>query len=70
MTGTPIGKEREYWISFDVENSGRSISGVRVKLCRAMERDMNAKFRINLCEDPLYEALCKYVASNPARNAK
>lgn len=67
MTGTPIGREREYWIQFDVEKQGRAISGTRIKLCRAMEKDMHASFAVNLCEDPMYHALCTYVKNNPPK---
>lgn len=68
MTGTPIGEEREYWIQFDVEKGGKVISGTRIKISRSMEKDMHAKFSINLCEDPLYGALCTYVAANPPKD--
>lgn len=68
MPGTPIGKEREYWIKFDIDQQGRSISGVRVKLARAMERDMNAQFRVDLCDDPLFPALVEYIIGNTRNN--
>lgn len=67
MTGIPIGKETEYWISFNIENNKKSISGVRVKICRALEKDMNASFKIDLCDHPLYPALVRYVEANPIK---
>ena len=67
---TPIGKVRTYCIQFDVEQSGKAISGTRVDLSRFMERDTNAEFNISLCADPLYPALCAYVKANPLEEAK
>lgn len=63
MTGVPIGKESEYWIKFDIEQ--KSLSGVRIKICRAMEKDRNAKFDVSLAAHPLYPALVEYVKANP-----
>ena len=70
MSRTPITKDREYWLKFDIEKKGQKvigISGVRVHIGRAMETDVNARFAITLCEDPLYPALVEYVKNNPMR---
>lgn len=65
MTGVPIGKEAEFWIKFDVEHNGKSLSGVRIKICRAMEKNMAAGFDVSLASHPLYPALVEYVKNNP-----
>lgn len=68
-----IGKEHEYWVKFDIERQGKAvtgISGVRIKVCRVLEKNIDAKFAINLCEDPLYPALCEYVKNNPLPPSK
>jgi len=67
MTGTTIGKARDYHMNFNIEQGGRSISGVKVTLSRFIEKDMNAKFNVNLMEDPLFPALLENVFAN-ARN--
>ncbi|CAB4157911.1 hypothetical protein UFOVP681_54 [uncultured Caudovirales phage] len=67
MTAITIGKKREYWVNFNVENGGKAISGIRVEISRAMEKDINSKFAINLCDDPLYPALHRYVMDNPPK---
>ena len=67
MTSIPIGKESEFWVKFDVEQQGRALSGVRIKICRAMEKDRNAKFNISLAAHPLYPALVEYVKNNPLK---
>ena len=64
MTGTPIGKPREYHMAFNIENGGKAISGVKVTLVRFLEKDMNAKFNINLMDDPLFPAVFQNIASN------
>lgn len=70
MSRTPITKDREYWLKFDIEKKGNKvigISGVRVHIGRAMETDTNAKFDVSLAADPLYPALVEYVKNNPLR---
>lgn len=67
MVATTIGKKREYWVNFNIEKNGRAISSVRIEISRAIEKDMNSKFAINLCEDPLYHALHQYCMANPPR---
>lgn len=68
MTGTPIGKPREYHMAFNIENGGKAITGVKVTLVRFIEKDMNAKFNINLMDDPLFPAVFQNIASNARHN--
>lgn len=58
---------REYSIKFDVENGGKALNVISVTLTRSIERDVNKTFRIDLCDDPLYPALCEYVKNNPLK---
>ncbi len=69
MTGTPIGKPREYHMAFNIENGGKAITGVKVTLARFIEKDMNARFNINIMEDPLFPAVFQNIMNNARHNA-
>lgn len=69
MTGIPIGKPREYHMSFNIENGGKAITGVKVTLCRFIEKDMNAKFSLDLVCDPVFPALLQNILANSRNNA-
>jgi hypothetical protein len=55
----------EYFIAFDTKEMKPNIIGWRVTLSKEVIRDMDKPLPINLCEDPLYPMLVRYVESNP-----
>lgn len=65
-----MSDQKSYYVKFDVEKGGELLNGVRVRIDRKMHRNADDKvFAINLCDDPLYPALHKYVLDNPPRDS-
>ena len=60
--------DRAYYIAFDTKEMPGLIVATRIQLGKEIVRDQKKTFSINLCEDPLYPALCAYVAANPPRS--
>jgi hypothetical protein len=58
---------RVYHISFETRDAPGTIKAVRVELGTDIVRDMKSEFRVDLSDDPLYPALCRYVAANPPK---
>lgn len=58
---------RQYYISFDTKEIPGAIKAVQVSLDNIIVVDQNKSFAINLCDDPLYPLLCRYVKANPPR---
>jgi hypothetical protein len=56
---------RDYYISFDTKEVPGMIKAVKVSLDTEIVSDMGKKFPINLVDDPLYLALCRYIRNNP-----
>ncbi len=57
----------EYFIEFFTESGGakpHTIDGIRIRIDMVNITDMNAKFRVDLCDHPLYPNLKKYVKKN------
>lgn len=56
---------REYYIAFDTKEIPNGLKATKVCLDSVLILDMEKKFNIALCNDPLYPALVKYVKANP-----
>lgn len=58
---------RDYYINFDTKEIPNGIKATKVSLDSVLVLDKNKSFRIDLCDDPLYPILVKYVKDNPVR---
>jgi hypothetical protein len=56
---------RDYYISFDTKEFPGMIKAVKVSMDTEIVADITKSFPINLVDDPLYLALCKYIRNNP-----
>lgn len=61
---------KEYFISFNTLDMPGRVLAVRVTLSHEVIKDMDAKFRIDLSDHPLYHKLEDYVLSNPSRERR
>ncbi len=60
----------KYYISFDTKDTAPNLKAVNVTISHEIIRDMNKQLPINLCDDPLYPVLVKYVLANPVRKQR
>lgn len=60
--------DRKYYISFNTKELPGAIKAVSVALNNEIIVDKSYKMPVNLCEDPLYPLLVKYVKANPYRD--
>lgn len=60
---------KSYHIEFDTREMAPNIVGVKVTLERDVIRDLDAKFNVDLKDDPLWAALQRYVLGNSSANA-
>lgn len=56
---------RTYAIAFDTREVKGGLQVTEVSLDLKLVLDNNKMHKINLCDDPLYPALVKYVRANP-----
>lgn len=59
--------DRTYYIDFNTKEAPGLIKATRVVLGSDLVRDDKHTFKINLCDDPLYPHLVRYVLNNPPR---
>lgn len=55
-----------FHIEFDTEKFPGKIESVQVTLVRHITADRGKRYRVDLRRHPLYPALCRYCANNPA----
>jgi hypothetical protein len=58
---------KEYYIDFDSKSKPGKLVAVKVTVQKVTIDDMNKSLPINLCEDPLYAELERYILSNPSK---
>lgn len=58
---------RDYYIAFDTKEIPNGLKATKVSLDSVLVLDMQKKFNIALCDDPLYPQLVAYVKANPAK---
>ena len=57
---------KAYYVDFDTKSKPGKLLAVKVSLDKVTIDDLNKSLAINLCEDPMYAELERYVLSNPS----